>query len=227
MSLKCPLCISQKAKQQMPNQKYIKADQFKILNDKLGKKAVRMSLYMWGEPLVNPHLTRIVEMASNSGVFTYFSSNFTLSSPEKVRDLVDAGLGGISIPLDGWTNEQYSHYRVGGNVADVKAGLTNIMEYRKTEKKRYPKVNLAVIRFDHIKESMDEIRQFANEIDVDSYTEKPNLENTLVYTKAIPYSKCFWPWYTMYIDTDGSAFPCVGYQREPAGKEKRWDFGNI
>ena len=74
---------------------------------------------------------------------------------------------------------------------------------------------------------MEKIRKYAYNIGVDTYTEKPNLENTLVYTKAIPYSKCFWPWYTMYIDTDGSAYPCVGYQREPFGKEKKWDFGNI
>lgn len=226
-NLKCPYCVIQKAKQQMPSQKYIKPEEFKKLNDKLGRKAVRMSFYLWGEPLVNPHIAKIVEIAAKSKVFTYFSSNFTLSTPEKTRALVDAGLGGISIPLDGWTKEEYEKYRVGGDVADVKAGLIDILDYRDSQKKRYPKVNLAVIRFDHIKDNMDSIREFANGLNIDAYTEKPNLENVLVYSKAIPYSKCFWPWYTMYIDTDGSAYPCVGYQREPAGKAKRWDFGNI
>ncbi len=221
-NLKCPLCVEMKSRQLLPNNKWIRHEDYEVMHRKISKDAIRISYYIFGEPLVNPHMSRIVNTAASDNIFTYFCSNFTLASKPKVEEFVNAGLAEVSVPLDGWTQEQYEKYRVGGDVSVLKSGIKHLVQYRRKLKQRWPLIKVNTIRFDHYKEDMDKIQEFCEEAEVDSYVVKPNLEFVECNTGPRPYSTCFWPWYTMLVDTDGTVMPCIGQQRQ-----KDIDYGNL
>lgn len=221
-NLQCPLCVEKKSFQPIPKEKWIRHDNYKIMHEKIKKNALRISYYIFGEPLVNPHIENIIRTASSDNIYTYFCSNFTLASNDKIERLIDAGLGEVSVPLDGWTQEQYEKYRVGGKVDNVKNGISHLMQFKKENNLRWPLLKVNTITFDHYKEDMDKIQDFCLEQNVDSYVVKPNLEYVPCNSGARPYSECFWLWYTMLIDTDGTVYPCLGQQRQ-----KKNYYGNL
>jgi MoaA/NifB/PqqE/SkfB family radical SAM enzyme len=64
----------------------------------LGCKTVQLH---GGEPLLNPRLADLVAHCSSLGIFTGIATNGLSMTPDKAKDLVDAGLGSIKFSLDG------------------------------------------------------------------------------------------------------------------------------
>ena len=222
-NLKCPRCVDFKKLHYMPDQKWIRFDAYEKIHKKISKAALRISYFMFGEPLVNPDLVKIIKRASGDNIYTYFCSNITLADEKKVEDLVDAGLGEVSIPLDGWTQEEYGKYRIDGEVEKVKKAIHHFMAFKGQKGSKWPIIKVNTITFKHISvESMNKIKDFCDSEKVDNYVVKPNLDEVPCMSEKKPFSSCFWPWYSMFIDTDGSVYPCIGLQRK--GKV---NYGNL
>ena len=96
------------------------------------------------------------------------------------------------------------------------------MAKKKKKKLKHPLLKVNTIRVKHYEEDMDKIKDFCLEHEVDNYVVKPNLEYVPCNSGPQPYSTCFWPWYTRFLDTDGTVYPCLGQQRQ-----RDFDYGNI
>jgi radical SAM protein with 4Fe4S-binding SPASM domain len=228
-NLKCPACPTPKKVFKPGQVKIMSLVNFQSIYEKISKYACRMTFYMEGEPMTNPYLLDMVKMASKSRIFTSFCTNSTLRREQLLKPLFDSKLDFISIALDGYTQESYQKYRINGDVMKVKNGIKMVMEHKREHGYSHPFVNVYTILFDHVLPEVDMIKSFCEGVKVDRLTFRPDESNqygTYEYAgrnKRLPTSKCFWPWVSISIDTDGSVYPCpVAFERPD-----RQPYGNL
>jgi len=200
---------------------------FKIIHENIKRCAWRITFYMQGEPMMNPHLFDMIELSARNGhTFTSFSTNFTLMRERLLRPLFKSRLDWISISLDGFRQETYEKYRVNGKVKDVLDGITMTMNFKKKNKFNHPYVQVNMITFSHIPPGeLSMLRSFCAAAGVDLFRLRPDETGLLgPYDPSIkrkPASNCHWPWTSMSIDVDGSVYPC------PIAFEQRISYGNL
>src|SRR5262249_24929812 len=85
-----------------------------FLNE-LGKYLLIAHLYNWGEPLLHPRASEIVQTVQERRIFSSISSNLNIKDFKKIEAVCDAGLDHLLISADGATEESYRRYRVGGS----------------------------------------------------------------------------------------------------------------
>ena len=200
---------------------------FETILEKIQKHAWRITFYMEGEPLMNPRLFEMIELAARGrNIFTSFSTNLTLMRAKLLDPLFRSGIDWISVSLDGFRQSTYAMYRVNGKVQDVLDGIAMIMAWRKRNRLRYPYVEVNMIDFSHIlAEERNELEKFCGAHEVDEFRVRPEqfglmgtYDPTIV--RKLP-SKCHWPWISMSLDCDGSVYPC------PVAFEQRISYGNL
>ncbi|MFB6202006.1 MAG: TIGR04347 family pseudo-SAM/SPASM protein [Halorhabdus sp.] len=114
----------------------------KALLEDLAEYGVPVVLFSGGEPLVRDDLMELVAYASDLGLRPVLSTNGTLITPEKARDLRDAGLQYAGISVDGMPerNDQFRGQEgafdaaVRGIEACLDAGLKTGLRYTITER---------------------------------------------------------------------------------------------
>ena len=88
-----------------------------------------LMLHLWGEPLLNRDIVRMVAHAS-AYAMTNISTNAQLLDKTMAKALLQAGLTQAIVSIDGTTQETYAHYRRGGTLARAVAGLEHLVEAR-------------------------------------------------------------------------------------------------
>src|SRR5262245_28126253 len=78
-NLRCPLCSTTYRKRDRSQSGNMPLELFKIIHEQIKDYAWRITFYMVGEPMMNPHLFEMIELSTHTGhTFTSFSTNFTL-----------------------------------------------------------------------------------------------------------------------------------------------------
>jgi radical SAM protein with 4Fe4S-binding SPASM domain len=77
----------------------------------------RVTLQGLGEPLLSPHLTDMVAYAAARGIAVGFNTNAQLLTPERSRELVEAGVAWMHVSVDGATAATYERIRSGARFA--------------------------------------------------------------------------------------------------------------
>ncbi len=77
----------------------------------------RVTLQGLGEPLLAPRLIDMVAYAAARGIAVGFNTNAQLLTPERSRELVDAGLAWLHVSVDGATPATYERIRSGARFA--------------------------------------------------------------------------------------------------------------
>ncbi len=88
-----------------------------FIDDKLAKKVMRESFeagarditfYATGEPLIFPQLAEYIRFAKGIGFeYIFLTSNAALSTKEKMKNIIDAGLDSIKFSVNAGTKEHY------------------------------------------------------------------------------------------------------------------------
>jgi radical SAM protein with 4Fe4S-binding SPASM domain len=118
--------------------------------------------------------------------------------------------------LDGFTQEKYADYRVGGDVETVKNGIKMVAERKRSSNSKWPLVDVQVVMFDHIKEELPLIDEFLKQAKVDRITYRQeslgfNAPDTTIKGNPLTSDNaCFWLYLGMAIGPDGSVYPCCG-----------------
>ena len=202
-------------------------DLFKTIHAEVRNHAWRLTFYMEGEPMMNPRLFDMVEIATRDPhTFTSFSTNFTLMREELLLPLFRSRIDWISVSLDGFKQETYEKYRVNGNVATVLNGVAMTTRFKRAHKLSYPYVQVNMITFSHV--SVDEVRAleaFCAESNVDEFRLRPDQTGLLgPYSGAAkrrPSRQCHWPWTSLSVDVDGAVYVC------PIAFEQHMSYGNL
>jgi len=210
-------------------------DDFRKIVSKIQKYALRVSLYDMGEPLLNKDIYSMIRFASDKHISTLISTNFTLFKREDLEALFNSRLTVLEPCLDGFTQENYAKYRVGGNVEIIKSRIRSVMEYKRMKKTKWPIVDVQIVLFDHIKDEIILIDNFLKNCKVDKITYRQenlgfNSPETTIAGKSRPNKKsCFWLYLSMLIRPDGNVYPCCGrgFDRFPYGNILKQSLSDI
>lgn len=207
-NLKCVSCNTHKV--QTSEKRMMSYDDFVVIVNKVKKYCIRCSLYDLGEPFLNKDIYKMIYFLSSNGISSLVSTNFTLFKKGDLAELFNSRLTLLEPCMDGFTQENYVKYRVGGNIEEIKENIKNVMEYKLKNNLKYPIVDVQVIEFEHLKEELPLIDNFLKSIKVDRITyRKEHLGFNSVYRKDAPNSAtCFWLYLGALIRPDGKVYPC-------------------
>ena len=121
--LRCPECpVGQGAHARHKAQNMSWATYERILSQ-VQTTAHTIQFYFQGEPLLNPLLPKMISRAREVGLFTLLSTNGQALNRQMAYELVSAGLNRIIVSIDGFSQESYATYRVGGSLHRALEGL--------------------------------------------------------------------------------------------------------
>ena len=116
----------------------------RILDD-VKEHAHTMQFYFQGEPLLNKQLPEMIAMAHQVGLYTIVSTNAQALSRSTAEALVKSGLNRIIVSIDGFSEESYAAYRVGGSLHKALEGLQHLAN-AKAELHSRIRIELQVLR---------------------------------------------------------------------------------
>ena len=105
---------------------------FQHILDQVKAFAHTMQFYFQGEPLLNRQLPEMIAAAHRTGLYTIVSTNAQVLSPDMAEELVKSGLNRIIVSIDGFSEESYGAYRVGGSLCKALDGLRFLRDAKTT-----------------------------------------------------------------------------------------------
>ncbi len=119
--LKCPECALGSGL--MTRKKGVMSfERFKIIADKIRPFAKYLLLHMYGEPMINKDIFKIIRYASEIAP-TNISTNGMAMTEEMAENLITSGVRDLIVSIDGYTQETYALYRRGGDIKKAFAAL--------------------------------------------------------------------------------------------------------
>lgn len=228
-NLKCPCCRTKESFNLKPGQSrepyLMSLEIFEKVLSQTRSLTQRMSFHITGEPMMNTKLFEMIKMAHKQKIFTYFCTNYNLMTEAHLSQIFESGLDKLRICFDGFSQDAYNKYRVGGNVEKLKQAIAMTMKEKRQRKASRPVVEVQIIRFLHVQPELSQIKQFCDEHGVDRIFSIPdgcNFDGSHKLTvQGKPYTGCFWPWVSMIVDSDGSVYTCG------QGFDNMTPFGNV
>ena len=113
--------------------------------EQVQKTAHTMQFYFQGEPLLNKQLPEMIAAAHKVGLYTIVSTNAQALNQEMADALVQSGLSRIIVSIDGFTQESYEAYRIGGSLEKALNALQYLANAKKAHKSSI-RIELQVLR---------------------------------------------------------------------------------
>ena len=145
--LRCPECPVGNASNRItesPNHR-LSISLFKRILEQIQATAHTMQFYFQGEPLLNKQLPEMIAMAQKVGLYTIVSTNAQVLTKDMANKLVKSGLSRIIVSIDGFSEESYAAYRVGGSLHRALEGLQFLHE-AKEQCRSSIRIELQVLR---------------------------------------------------------------------------------
>ncbi|RZD43416.1 MAG: hypothetical protein CXT78_08240 [Thaumarchaeota archaeon] len=235
-NLQCPLC-STGIGAQTRKKGILEFENFKKLVDELKDTVLQLSLQNWGEATLVKDLPKMIKYASDNGIFTRLSTNFSVKYNDQFfKELMTSGLGILVIDLDGTDQITYEKYRKNGNLELVLENTKKAVKIKKENSLKFPIIQARMLVMKHNEHQIEEFRKISKELNVDEI-ELGNIQvnpNTAkhwlpsnqefvyeTYLKERKVTPCHWPWSGLTINWDGGVSPCCVIDDEKS------DFGDI
>ncbi len=152
--LRCPDCALGSG--QIQHGGLMSLDTFRQLLPKLSPYVHTIQFYFQGEPLLNPDLPKMIALAREQHLYTVVSTNAQALTPLLAQQLTEAGLNRIIVSIDGFSQETYEQYRVGGSLHKALDGLQYL---RDAQRGRQPWIELQVLRLKSNEHEWDYVRR--------------------------------------------------------------------
>ncbi|MCQ2348144.1 MAG: SPASM domain-containing protein [Paludibacteraceae bacterium] len=85
-----------------------------------------IQFFFQGEPLLNPQLPEMIQLAHQARIYTIVSTNAQALTPLLAEKIIQAGLDRIIVSIDGLSEESYTAYRQGGSLNKALQGLIDL-----------------------------------------------------------------------------------------------------
>lgn len=208
-NLDCPICpvrrsdnIMQRSARQIP------VALFKEIVDKTRDLTETYCISMWGEPALHKDFLELVDYASATGKRVTFSTNLNYS--ERIAErLADNPNLHIICSVDGWDEESYGEYRLGGRFEVMKRNLAILARGRCHA---YPQILVT----GNDPDQRASFLAFMAEVgaDLDNVLFKPKLDNIRNDPLATVPGRCSSMYGGLYFNCDGILVPCCTNVRE-------------
>jgi len=232
-NLRCPGCHTGIKHPEMIHPSMMNLTNFKLMFEKVKDHVMNIALYNWGEPFLNKHIFDIISYSNEQKVGTTIHSNFNHYNENMANEVIKSKLTHIYLSIDGASQEIYSKYRVRGKIEQVIHNLEMLVEKKKKANSKLPFITWKYLKFPFNEMEIESARKIAEKIGVDNF-EVFNAVTKLtdIYDEADKYKNnpqmfkslkdnCKSLWSSIYIEPDGTVFPCSLSFRE---KES---FGNL
>lgn len=221
-NLDCPMCPYPEMRIKKGN---MSLDLFRNIIDQCDGKVFDVLLHMYGEPLVNKEIFNMISYAKEKGVrITSMSTNLTLLTKDKSRQLIDAGLDKITLSFDGTDKQTFEEVRLGANYEKCLENLLGFLDVKQQMKSRTPFTVLQIIQMQQTEPGLKEfVERFQNQPAIDLLKVKSfdtwagQVEHRTDPMKPSTYHRgnvnderkpCPLLWYYMSIRWDGRVVPC-------------------
>ena len=164
-NLSCPTC---QLGTDMAYDGYNKADvsfeQFKNIIDQI-PSLVYVTLQGVGEPLLNKDIMKMISYCTERGIATYINTNGTILTENKSHELIDAGLGNLSISINSFNEKIFAETRSGASIQKVTENVKRFIEIKRNKKR--PIVSFRAILMKETEPYMEELVLKSNELGID------------------------------------------------------------
>ncbi|MBR1929059.1 MAG: radical SAM protein [Paludibacteraceae bacterium] len=242
--LSCPECpIGAMKGHNSNNAMYFSPDTLSKILDEIGDNLNVIIFHFQGEPLLNKQISQLIRMAKSYGIYTILSTNAQLLTSEMARQLINSGLDKIIVSIDGFTQETYQQYRIGGSLEKALAGLKFLRAAKETNRSDI-EIELQCLRLKSNEGQWAWLKQNYKSLGADTLTLKTAQFNNFrhgnrlmpteskysryrrgkngIYERKKPYHNfCYRLWSGCVIDAEGNVLPCC------FDKNHRYIFGNI
>lgn len=169
--LRCPSCpTGQGMTLKTLGAKFLKFIDFKNLID-ANPWISAIELSNWGEIFLNPEIISILEYGfkKNIALQAYNGVNLNTVSNDILEALVKYQFQGMTVSLDGASNDTYKIYRVGGDFEKVIAHIRIINAFKQRYQTHLPKMVWQFVAFGHNEHEIAKARNMAVELKMDFY----------------------------------------------------------
>ena len=118
---------------------------FHRILDQVKEHAHTMQFYFQGEPLLNKQLPEMIAAAHQVGLYTIVSTNAQALNRSMAEALLKSGLSRVIVSIDGFSEESYAAYRIGGSLHKALEGLQHLAN-AKAEFHSRIRIELQVLR---------------------------------------------------------------------------------
>jgi MoaA/NifB/PqqE/SkfB family radical SAM enzyme len=137
---------------------------YSIVDAMPGLKAVEITGE--GEPLLHKDIYNFIAFCRNRGLATHVITNGSALTPRNVAKLIDAGLDALSVSFESLVPERFAHYRPGGDLASVRAGVETLVAAKRHHRKG-PRLSMWVTLMRDCLEEVDAFYEFRAEVGFD------------------------------------------------------------
>lgn len=193
-----------------------------------------ITLFHFGEPLLNKELHKMVSYCHKYDISTQISTNGMLLTENKAKQLINAGLNRIIFSIDTYDDKLYTRYRKNGNYEKVINNIKMMVQLKKALNSNITIVAQYMIMNDN--EDIDKMKKHGEMLKVDEVLIKTvgignSIEDYENAKKFLPKNsklsrykknsthtklnnfKCKYVWKRMVLCSDGVCLPCVRDQK--------------
>jgi len=129
-NLKCASCPHSIEETDVPKGS-MTLETFKSVFDKImedSPSTSHISLYSWGEPLLHPYLSEIINYVHERNVAVALSSNLSIKFRSRLDKIIQSNPDSLKVSLSGFFPDAYNNTHQGGDIELVKANLILIRQ---------------------------------------------------------------------------------------------------
>ena len=140
---------------------------FKSVFDKIMEDSPftsHISLYSWGEPLLHPYLSEIINYVHERNVAVALSSNLSIKFRSRLDKIIQSNPDYLKVSLSGFFPDAYNNTHQGGDIELVKENLISIRKLiDKYNTNTLVDINYHLYK-DNCGKNIDEMEMFANKL---------------------------------------------------------------
>jgi len=165
-NLRCPICPSNN--EMTRGRGFMKREIFEKIVDEVKDQKLCLNLWGWGEPLLHPEVFSFVKYASEAGVKVRLSTNLEKIRQATIPNLVNSGLDMLIFSFDGFSQEVYSEYRVGGDIEHTKLVLRQIVDSKRNLGANRPRLVATTLITKSVLPELNDIIEYSRATGVDA-----------------------------------------------------------
>lgn len=217
-NLKCTTCFSHqdgRPKTDMSLKTFIK------LVKANAKHISHISLYNYGEPLINKSTVAMIRYAKKMGIrHVKLATNGTFLNEHVATGLANSGLDLISISLDGASAATYKQFRIGGKFDLVVKNIERLVAIRDKWASAM-EIEVQFIIMSHNEHEVNDIEALARKLKVDTLRLKtvlikkekwghllPEKDEFNRYARIKEIKTCPKPSHELVVNSNGTVIPC-------------------
>jgi len=179
----CWYCVGRQMEQ-----KDISVDDFRQVLDHFPSLRA-IALVGEGEPLMHKGFFEMARIAAERGIRVVTLSNGSTFSTSNVKKICEAGIAYISVSIDSFDPATFAASRIGGDLAQVLAGIKRLADYRDAHGFSHPRIGLKGTLFGDTLDQMPGIVATAQAHGVEIFESFQPLNPMSTYVPVYPQAK--------------------------------------